>query len=312
MDAVYQNAEIIASAKKTMEKGQNSSSSSVGAGSLDGGGGEETQQQEKKKPVPRARNSVRNRGSPAAAAGSEPVPMLSQSPTLLEEDTSLRGGSVSPDLRNNAPSRRPKPRGKRSLGEGGDSSSSSDSGTRMGTTKPQPPLPFYKPQSGSSSSTSPSHRASPPEPLPKVPKTMVTNTTTTTSAAAKKKPLPVPPPRESTPERRLGSTPTSSSSSSINKRSSTGSQDRTTEVLSTTEADEDPYSSVDRTQFTDTGPSIQVLDVSSGKSLPLEFVEKEMESVGEADTSKSSILDTVSTIHDRVCVCVCVCVCATS
>ena len=71
----------------------------------------------------------------------------------------------------------------------------------------------------------------------------------------------------------------------------------TTATTTTTAADEDPYSSVDRTQFTDTGPPIQVLDVSSGKSLPLEFVEREMESArgGEADTSKSSsILDTVS------------------
>ena len=244
---------------------------------------------EKKKPVPRTRNSLRNRGGGSGRSMEDVT--VSQSPTLAEQDEHLlgslgggsggsRGESISPDLRNNTPSPRPKPRAKRGFADkDGDITSSS--------TAP-PPLPPTKPYS----SSSPSRRGAPPGPPPKIPKTIVTDSSRTSSAGGKKKPLPVLPPRESTPEKRgVGSS----------KWSSTGSQDRT-EVPTTTGSmaltDEDPYSSVDRTQFTDTGPSIQVLDVSSGRSLPLEFVEKELESVGEADTSKSSsILDTVSYIH---------------
>ena len=247
---------------------------------------------EKKKPVPRMRNSLRNRGGAAPGRTMEDMTAMSQSPPLVEQDEHLLGNlavsggsssredSISPDLRNNTPSPRPKPRGgKRGL----DSDTTSSSGA--------PPLPPAKPHTTSS----PSKRGgAPPGPPPKIPKTFVSDSSLTSSTAAgKKKPLPVLPPRESTPENRF-------------KHSSSGNQDRTevstistatttTTTTTTTAADEDPYSSVDRMQFTDTGPSIQVLDVSSGKSLPLEFIERELENVGEADTSKSSsILDTVS------------------
>ena len=260
---------------------------------------------EKKKPVPRTRNSLRNRGGPGITT--EDV-ATSQSPPLIEQDERLPGSlgvmgaggsigggredSISPDLRNNTPSPRPKPRGKRGL--------DSDSATSSSA----PPIPPAKPYSTSS----PSKRGgAPPGPPPKIPKTIVSDSSL---VMGKKKPVPALPPREPTPEKRLSG----GGGGGGVRRSSPGNQDRTevstistvssisttttTTTTSTVAADEDPYSSVDRTQFTDTGPSIQVLDVNSGKSLPLEFVERELESVGEADTSKSSsILDTVSYMY---------------
>ena len=62
---------------------------------------------------------------------------------------------------------------------------------------------------------------------------------------------------------------------------------------------ESVYSTVDTTLFTDTGPEINVVDVSSGKVAPLTKVEGALESSDQllsssADTSKTSILDTVS------------------
>ena len=262
---------------------------------------------EKRKPVPRTRNSLRNRGRGGVGRSNEDLTAMSQSPPLIEQDEHLLGSlgvsggsssredSISPDLRNNTPSPRPKPRGKRGFADNSDIASSPGA----------PPLPPAKPHT----SSSPSRRGVPPGPPPKIPKTVISDSSLASSTTAgKKKPIPPLPPRESTPENHLNS-----SGGGAFKRSASGNQDRTevstistVPTISTTTStatDEDPYSSVDRTQFTDTGPSIQVLDVSSGKTLPLEFVEKELESVGEADTSKSSsILDTVSYRMYSVCV----------
>ena len=277
----------------------------------DTAGGTEDTTTEKRKPVPRTRNSLRNRRAGPGGIGRsmEDVSAMSQSPPLIEQDERLPGNlgvlstgsggssredSISPDLRNNTPSPRPKPRGgKRGLDSSDNASASSLAGGA-------PPLVPAKPHSASS----PSRRGAPPGPPPKIPKTVVSDSSS--SAGGKKKPIPALPPRESTPENRL-----SSGGGGGVKRSLSGNQDHRTEVstistvsaisttatTTTTAADEDPDSRVDRTQFTDTGPPIQVLDVSSGESLPLEFIEREMESArgGEADTSKSSsILDTVS------------------
>ncbi len=312
-DNVYQNSASVVTPPRKKFNYVNVSSSSIGAtSSMDTGGTDDAH--EKKKPVPRTRNSLRNRGG-ASGGGGRTMEDMSQSPPLIEQDERLPGNlgvvgiggggsgcssredSVSPDLRNTTPSPRPKPRGgKRGL----DSDNASGGGA--------PPLRPAKPYSTSS----PSKR--PPGPPPKIPKTVITDSSLTSSSTAaagggKKKPIPALPPRESTPENRL------SSGGGGMKRSLSGNQDRTevstistististTATSTSTAADEDPYSSVDTTQFTDTGPPIQVLDVSSGKSLPLEFVEREMESAGgEADTSKSSsIFDTVSFVYLHV------------
>ena len=311
--SVYQNAaSVVAPPRKKSGYENINSSSSIGAAGGDAAGGTEDTTADKRKPVPRTRNSLRNRGA-GIGRSMDDVSAMSQSPPLIEQDERLPGNlgvlstgsgggssredSISPDLRNNTPSPRPKPRG----GKRGLDSSDNTSASSLGGGAP--PLLPAKPHSTSS----PSRRGAPPGPPPKIPKTIVTDSSSSlSSAGGKKKPAPALPPRESTPENRL-----SSGGGGGAKRSLSGNQDHRTEVstistvsaisttatTTSTAADEDPYSSVDRTQFTDTGPPIQVLDVSSGKSLPLEFVEREMESVGrgEADTSKSSsIFDTVS------------------
>lgn len=254
--------------KHAKRRYENISSSSIGGGSADG-----DEAPEKKKPVPRTRNSLRNRGGGASASSlndhSPPLPEGDEQ--NADENLSVgRGESSSPDSRN-APSPKPKPRAKRNWPPDG---RSSDSDISSEVVPPKPPVKPYHQKA-----SSPSLRGAPPEPPPKVPKT----TGSDLLLAGKKKPIPVPP-RQPTPEKRL------SVGGNSSKRSSTASQERTEVSL----ADEDPYGQVDRTQFTDTGPSIQVLDESSGKSVPLEFVEKELEAANEADTSKSSILDTVS------------------
>ena len=314
--SVYQNAaSVVAPPRKKSGYENVNSSSSIGAAGGDVTGGTEDATTEKRKPVPRTRHSLRNRGA-GIGRSMDDVSAMSQSPPLIEQDERLPGNlgvlstgsgggssredSISPDLRNNTPSPRPKPRG----GKRGLDSSDNTSVSSLGGGAP--PLLPAKPHSTSS----PSRRGAPPGPPPKIPKTIVTDSSSTSSSAGgKKKPaLPALPPRGSTPENRLNG---GGGGGSGAKRSLSGNQDHRTEVstistvsaisttatTTSTAADEDPYSSVDRTQFTDTGPPIQVLDVSSGKSLPLEFVEREMESAGrgEADTSKSSsILDTVS------------------
>ena len=76
-----------------------------------------------------------------------------------------------------------------------------------------------------------------------------------------------------------------------------------TPVKKDTESDQEKkvesvYSTVDTSQFTDTGPEIKVVDVSSGKAAPLSKVEVALETsdqlLSSANTSKTSILDTVS------------------
>ena len=292
-DAVYQNAAAVAGTPPKRNLDSAVRYENVNPPSVSGPSDIEDSQ-EKKKPVARTRNSVRSRGG--GPVDSAAVPALGQSPPRFELDGSGRGESLSPDPRNNAPSPKPKPRGKRNFPD----NRSFDGNDNSAETRTPPPLPPAKPHSGTAPSTS--GRRGPPEPPPKVPKTMVTDVSSS-SLAGKKKPIPPPPRKESTPERHSGGALLS------NKQSPTGGQDRTEVQASDLVTDEDPYSPIDRTQFTDTGPSIQVLDEKSGKTLPLDFVERELETVGEADTSKSSsILDAVS-VYMYVCMCVCECVC---
>ena len=55
------------------------------------------------------------------------------------------------------------------------------------------------------------------------------------------------------------------------------------------------YGIVDMSQITDIGPSIHVVDERSGRSTPLDKIERHLEATGQMDVSKSSsIMDTVS------------------